>query len=432
MIKQPRIPLLDLILCLSHIIDLISSDLSNHHKRVAYTSYYIAEAYGLPQSERNRILLAGLLHDCGALSLKEKLAVADFEFAYSSTDRHRHGKIGARFFDNVKLLSHIAPLIRSHHIYWNERDDPTIKDGVQIGCHILHLADRVDVLLLDNQQDILLHNKTILGKIKKESGRMFSPELVRIFEQLAQQECFWLDMVSPFIDNILSRKADLRIIDLDLEGLEEVAKLFYQIIDFRSPFTATHSVGVASCAIAISKLFGFSETERRMMGIAGYLHDLGKLAIPAEILEKPGRLTNDEMTLMKRHTYYSYRILEPINGLETISQWAFFHHERLDRSGYPFHLGFDDLSLGSRILAVADIFAALTEERPYRKPMTREDTISILRQDAEANRIDTAIVSMAERNFEQIYNQMSIAQKAATHDYNDFSIAESPDILSPS
>lgn len=420
MIKQPRIPLFDLILCLSKIIDLISSDLTNHHKRVAYMSYFIAEAYGLPQDERNKILLAGLMHDCGALSLRDKMGPLEFEFGFTPKDRYKHCYLGFKFLSNVKMLSNIAPLIRNHHTYWNEKDNPSVAYDIPIGCHILHLADRVDVLLQDKQNDILLHANEIFETILKESGRMFCPELVHIFIQLAKQECFLLDMVSPFIDTVLSRKVDSKIVDLDLDGLEEVSKLFYQLIDFRSRYTATHSASVTACAVAIFKRLGFSETECRMIGIAGYLHDLGKLAIPSEILEKAGALCDDEMSRMKRHTYYSYRILESIQGLETINQWAFFHHERLDGSGYPFHLEAHELSLGSRVLAVADVFAALTEDRPYRKALNRDDSISILQQNAQAKKLDPAIVSMIKINYDDIFSEMHSTKLNVVMDYESF------------
>ena len=98
--------------------------------------------------------------------------------------------------------------------------------------------------------------------------------------------------------------------------------------------------------------------------MAGNFHDLGKLVIPNSILEKPGKLNDEEFALMKQHTYFTYSILTTIGGIQEIAEWAAFHHERLDGNGYPFHLNASKLSTGARIMAVADIVTTLAEDRP--------------------------------------------------------------------
>ena len=125
----------------------------------------------------------------------------------------------------------------------------------------------------------------------------------------------------------------------------------HQIIDFRSAFTASHSIGVAESAQLLSKKLGFNKLEARMMYLAGLLHDIGKLSVPISILEKKGPLNNTEFNVIKKHTYYSYRIMSNIKGIESINQWASFHHEKLDGTGYPFAIKGSNLDLGSRIMA---------------------------------------------------------------------------------
>ena len=130
------------------------------------------------------------------------------------------------------------------------------------------------------------------------------------------------------------------------------------------------------------------------MRIAGLLHDLGKLAIPNEILEKPEKLTEEEYLLIKQHTYYTYRILQGIDNFEKIAQWAAYHHETLDGTGYPFRISEDSLSLGSKILAVADVFTALTEDRPYRESLSEEKVKDIMGKMAKYRRLDKQIIDL--------------------------------------
>ncbi|ATW24581.1 HD-GYP domain-containing protein [Candidatus Formimonas warabiya] len=422
MIKEPRISFFDLIVALSNTMDLINPVMVNHQKRVAYIAYFIAEEMGLSKEERMKVLLAGLLHDCGVLSLEEKISALEFDFGVKTKECDRHSQIGYQFLKDIRLLSHVAPLVRYHHVYWNERRESALSERIPLGSHILHLADRVEVLM-DKHREILGQVKGIIDKITGESGKMFSPDLVDVFNALAKQEWFWLDLFSPFIDSVLAPKLDAQIIELDLEELLDIAKLFYRIIDFRSMFTATHSAGVAASGEAIARFAGFSEKECLMMRIAGFLHDLGKLAIPSEILEKPGPLTTEQVHIMKSHTYYSYRILEKINGMEVINAWASFHHERLDGSGYPFHLKAEALTLGSRILAVADVFTALTETRPYRQALAPKRVIEILQHMAESRHLDPFVVLLLEEKFAEINSARLVAQEEALGVYKGLNIS---------
>lgn len=421
MIKDVGVPLFDLMMSFSHAMDLVSPALVNHQKRVAYMASCLAGALGLSGGERNNILLAGLLHDCGALSLKDKMDALQFEFGFEAQERNRHGQTGYKFLKNNPQLSDVAAIIKYHHVYWSERNDLGRGEIVPLGSHVLHLADRVDVLI-DRQKDVLGQARGIMARISEEAGRMFDPELVKVFKRVALQECFWLDVVSPFLDNVLARKYNPVMFDLDLDGLLEVARFFYQVIDCRSVFTATHSLGVAAAAEALAGYMGFSGRECQMMKIAGYLHDLGKIAVPAEILEKPGKLSEDEFNIMKRHTFYTYRILEPIPGLDTINRWGAFHHERLDGSGYPFRIGGDNLTLGSRIVAVADTFTALMEDRPYRKAMGEEKALSILNRMAADGKLDRMVVKLLTDHFAEINALRLDIQKKGSEDFAELEL----------
>jgi len=133
-----------------------------------------------------------------------------------------------------------------------------------------------------------------------------------------------------------------------------------------------------------------------MVEIAALLHDLGKLGVPDEILEKPGRLNAQETTVMHRHSYDTYRILRHIEGLEEIAEWAGNHHETLLGNGYPFQHQEEKLSLETRVIIVADIFQALAQERPYRSSMKAEDVMQILHEMAADGRIDDKLVAIVD------------------------------------
>lgn len=416
MIKEPQILLFDLVVSLSNAMDLVSPVVVGHHKRVAYIALSIGEELGLPMEQQNELVLAGVLHDSGALSLRDRLSTLQFELE----NPHEHAELGYLLLRRFEPLSNAALLVRYHHVPWNEGDGHEFEGKqVPMGSHLLHLADRLEVLI-SKQQEVLGQVKGIGERIKESSGKMFMPDLVGAFLSLATKEYFWLDIVSTSIDSILSNRVRLATIELGTEGLLSLAKLFSHIIDFRSRFTATHSSGIVASAEALARFAGFSERECQMMRIAGYLHDLGKLAVPTEILEKPAKLTEEEFNVIRSHTFHTYRTLEPIGDLDVINAWASFHHERIDGRGYPFHHKGQDLSLGSRIMAVADVFTAITEDRPYRKGMTSDRALQILRQMAENSALDSHVVSLIGLHFDEINSLRVAAQEASVEEYQKF------------
>lgn len=207
--------------------------------------------------------------------------------------------------------------------------------------------------------------------------------------------------------------------DISLDEMVKLTEFMSRVVDFRSPFTAMHSAGVAATAAALAKRAGMSEDECRQIRIAGYLHDIGKLKIPNEILEKPGKLTDEEFHIMKEHAYFTWLILKDVKGFEQITAWAAFHHEKLNGTGYPFHLLQDELPLGSRIMAVADIFSALTEDRPYRKSMEKEKVMDILTGDARRGLISSGIVEYLISNYDEINQLRAYESKAASRKYRE-------------
>jgi HD-GYP domain-containing protein (c-di-GMP phosphodiesterase class II) len=177
---------------------------------------------------------------------------------------------------------------------------------------------------------------------------------------------------------------------------------------------------VAATAVLLAALLGFSDEERELLHVAGNLHDLGKLAVPAELLEKPGALTETEFEVVQRHPRISEEILSAAPGLERVTAWASQHHERLDGKGYPFALRGEQISLGSRIMAVADVFTALAEDRPYRKGLPQEDVAKIMRDMSKEGKLDGDVVETLLDYFEGMNAVRSQAQAAARRAFDTF------------
>ncbi|HSB33828.1 MAG TPA: HD domain-containing phosphohydrolase [Nitrospirota bacterium] len=418
MSRDSQIRLFDLITCLSDAMDFIDPAVVNHHKQVASIAYRIGLEMGLQSAELKEIVLAGALHDIGAFSLKERRDILSFEME----DPGLHAEKGFALLRFFKPLANIAPLVRFHHVPWNRGSGAEfVGQQVPFACHILHLADRVAVLIYKNRE-VLSQVPAICKKIREETDKMFMPRIVDAFNNLASKEYFWLDIQSPSFQTGLSQRFKQATIGLTSDDMMSFSGLFSRIIDFKSAFTATHSSGVAAVSARLSQLLGFTESECRLMLIAGHLHDLGKLAVPSEIIEKPSGLQENELNVMRHHTYYTYRILETIPRFQVINKWASFHHERLDGSGYPFHLTARNIPRGSQIMAVADVFTAITEDRPYRRGMTRESAAKVLDRMARDSALSREIVAALNEHYEEVNTTRIQAQASASADYESLTV----------
>ncbi|NOZ79905.1 MAG: HD domain-containing protein [Acidobacteria bacterium] len=398
----------NLLLSLSDAIDIASPQIASHQMRTAFLSWKIASAAGLPEGQIEKIYLAALLHDIGALSLEDKIQLhAGFEV----TDVDTHCVLGEALFDLSHLLKPAAGIVRYHHKPWEAWHESIDSPGV-VESQIVYLADTIERSIV--RDTYILHQTDELeSKIASLSGSEIHPDVVGTFFQVSHQEDLWLDLVSPRLYSLLLHHGPFRGVKIDQDDILSMASTFRHIIDFKSRFTATHSTGVAESAAMLSRFFGFTESETTRMTIAGYFHDLGKLAVPNSILEKAGKLTKEEFEIIKQHTYYTYTVLSTIGGLSVIAEWAAFHHEKLDGSGYPFHVGADRIDVGARIMAVADIFTALCEDRPYRKGMGKRQIKDILVSQASKGLLDERIVRILLENLEEITTKVKSEQRVS-------------------
>jgi response regulator RpfG family c-di-GMP phosphodiesterase len=410
------VEMLDMISALSNALDIINPALNEHHKRTCYIASCLAAELALPTKEVSTIFLASILHDIGAIVLADRFKLLNFE----DKSPHAHAELGALLLESFHPFAFFAPLVRFHHVPWENGKGAFFKNqSVPQLSHLIHLADRIAVLVT-RQTPVLKQVKSICEKISSKSGEKFIPEYVNAFLSIAEQEAFWLDIVSHNLDHVIKEKSQLPAIPLDLNGMEELARFFSTIIDTRSHFTANHSSGVSASAMRLAELLNMTSTECHEMRIAGYLHDLGKLAVPETIIEKPGQLNNEERDVIKSHTYHTYSILKEVKGLKKIAIWASFHHETLTGEGYPFHRSAKELPLGSRIMTVADIFTALTEDRPYRKGMEKEKVVAIFSEMVSEGKIDKKATDALINNYDEMNKIRHKAQKEHDTNLKDF------------
>ena len=394
-------------------MDLVSRAVVDHHKRVAFMAMRIGQEIGLARKAIVRLVFAGLLHDAGALSTGDDL----HEFYYDMKDPHAHAETGYRLIAGCSLLAGTAVIIRHHHVPWHYGEGAEFRGRpVALSSHILHLAERVAVLISENDE-ILGQSVMFDLLVSKNRERLFVPDAVDALMSLSSRESFWFDLVSNRVSEQLSQACRHDDVPLEAHQLIEISHIFCQIIDFRSHFTTTHSSAVGICAEALARRMGLEPEKCHSIKLAGFLHDLGKLAIPKSILEKPGRLTDDEFNLIKAHPYHTYNILRGMSCFDGITPWAAFHHERPDGTGYPFHIRKSALPLEACIISVADVFTSLTEKRPYRNPMPLPETLSILRQMVRDEMLDADCVAELHANREEIDGLRRQAQEQTIISY---------------
>ena len=388
-----RMQLKSAVFALSDALDLVGVNDFQHGKRVAMIARETAALIGLPEPRLDNLVFACLLHDLGVSSTAEHQRLA---FNVDCADRDVHCLRAYHLLQPFAHLSRVANAIRYHHTAWADLP-PELSEADALDSNLILMADRVDALLLRHGlDDPLVHNESVHREIDRLAGHTLAPEVVEAFHAAAAKEAFWIALVPRHVQSYL---ADLKLdqwnISIDFPQFRHVARLVSSIVNAKSHFTAAHSLGVAGLSRHLGERMGFGQDSLAEMEIAGLMHDIGKLCVPDEIIEKPGRLTFAEFSMMERHSFETYQILRHVPGLEKIAEWAAFHHEALNGHGYPFRRSAETLSWEARIVAVADVFQALAQTRPYRGPQSLEEISSILEEFVARGVLDPDIVAIA-------------------------------------
>ena len=389
----------------SYALDCVEAELvhiaSRHAKRVAYMSVCLAGEMGFRGDPLQDLAACALLHD-NALTqyIQEELhnTISGSLASASGSQLGIHCSVGEKNIAALPFLTDVKNVILYHH----ETADGHGPFGktwqeVPVFARIVHLCD-----LLDSFCHVPVFTPDIWCKahdfLLKNCGTLIDEECCRAFLRAFSEDHF-LSLGNEDLEKRLWEKVPRTRQDLNFAQVKALADFFAGIVDYKSPFTSSHSIGVAQDACFLSQFMGFSEETCEKMYLAGALHDIGKVAIGNEILEKPGRLTEQEYSVMKHHAAYTYYILSDVHDFEEIRDWAAFHHERLDGTGYPFHKTAAELNTQERIMACVDVYQALTEARPYKEGMPHEKACAILNDMAQKGWIDAKIVSQLDLCF---------------------------------
>jgi HD-GYP domain len=388
-----RVPLNELLLSFSTALDFVEKDLlgttTNHGKRAAYVSSRICRAMGLSEVEIFDMTGCAILHDN---ALTEYLILAR-PFDLRILEQFEiHCLIGERNAKAFPFVGNIDNVILEHHENWNGSGfHGLIGDEIPVRSAALRLADNMDLELAMGDGRPTL-GKDIQEHARKYAGSIYSPEAVETLLENLDDE-FLRNLGDDRIEDALREEMPGLNVELNAGQLLEACELFALIIDAKSPFTKNHSKGVAELTRRVSLQLGIDDERIQELTIAAYLHDLGKLSVPLHLLEKPGPLTSTEFHSMLHHSEVTAQLLGKVRGLDHIARWCETHHEKLNGSGYPYGIRAPKLTFESQIIAVCDIYQALTEDRPYRDSLSQTEAFAILGKMVAQGELNPEIVS---------------------------------------
>ncbi len=369
-------------------LDHIDVRLVDHGHRVAYILYKMLQTDGTYRDmDVREICLIASLHDIGAYKTEEIDNMMQFE----SEEVFDHSVYGYLFLKHMSPLGRWSRIVLYHHLNY-EMYHRLDYEYLNV-ADMIHLADRLD---------IMLQTKGRWAKSEDLAGQRdirFSESTLELFQKADER----YDIAGNIMNG--SYLNELNALEASAEYSEEVLLEFIRMIaysiDFRSETTVSHVVTTVSISMELGKLFGLDRTELEKIQLGAYLHDIGKIATPLGILEKPGALAKEEMGIMRKHIDITHKILK--NRIhEDVVRIACRHHEKTDGSGYPCKLTADQLTLSDRIVAVADLISALTGKRSYKDSFSKETVIGILNQQKDAGKLCSRVIDAAVRNYDII------------------------------
>jgi putative nucleotidyltransferase with HDIG domain len=423
---RPDFRLSEVLAGLSYALDLTEGQRPGHAVRSACIGMRLGDAIGLDSDQQSHLFYALLMKDLGCSSNAARFAVlfgADdhsvkcdlkvtdwtqpidaFRFAARNVAPGQfwlrriwqfialmsRGPAGARDVvltrcergaDIARMLAfpdETVKAIRGLDEHWDGSGQPYSlrSDQIPLLARILGLAQTVEVYFATYGVDAAYE------MANDRRGAWFDPQLVDALVAIRSDVNFWRSLGTDDAEVMLSSmEPPDRMLSANDDRLDRIAEGFALVIDAKSPWTHHHSRGVADVSVAVARAMGYSDVQLRDVRRAALLHDIGKLGVSSLILDKPGRLTDEEFTVMRRHPDGTREILKRTGCFSPIANMAAAHHERLDGSGYNLGLAKSELPLLSRVLCVSDICDALRASRPYRPGLPVERVLDIMRRD---------------------------------------------------
>ncbi len=408
----------ELAIAFSRALDLAEGKDVGHAQRVCYIATQIADKLELAEPSRSGVYFAALLHDIGVTPASADLfraagvdEMAVFGPAPLSVreDSHRgvsvfadreaiddaiesHGPLGADIARKLDLGEEAARAIEHHHERWDGAGYPLgfTGDDIPVEARIVALADAAEVLIAD-ETNALVARRRLSTSIQDYAGSMLDPQMVAALLQLAKADEFWLGMYSEDLAETVNSMRTHIEVRKSRKRMMRFAEVFAELADAKRGHGSQHARLTAAHAESLANAIELDEATTEMLKVGALLLDLGLLGVPARIMSKPDILSVTEMQLMRQHPANSEMILQELPGLEEVAQWIARHHERPDGKGYPDMLDGDEIPVESRILAVADMWAALTSDRPHRAALSAKDARQVL-LNAAGHQLDAELV----------------------------------------
>ena len=388
-----EVTLKQMILIIHRAVNSVDKRLLNHGEQVAYIMMNLLKADGSYSDEEIlEICAISVFHDIGAYKVTEidKLVEVDTRKPID------HAVYGALFIKYFSPLSDLYKIVLTHHFTFKYFEDKHMNVMCKEGL-LLNFADYIDRVYLNKKS----FNK---GDFEDNKGN-YLKEHIDLFVEADRKFDFVSKIVNGTFKDELYSFFETKIITR--EEVISYSKMLAYSIDFRSEATVKHTITVEAISYQIAKICGLDEEKLTRIRIASVLHDIGKIGIPVEVLEKPGKISHEEFEIIKSHAMIGYNILSELN-IDDIRNVATLHHEKLDGSGYPFGLKADQLSTEIRIIAIADIISALIGVRSYKGIFSKEKTINILLDMVNNNEIDVNITNLFINNYDYLIKEAEI------------------------
>ena len=382
-------------------LNCIDEKITNHGDETAYIAYKLGTSLNLDEENLKSIVIAAMFHDIGACKTDDLSNIVTFE----NYNYKNHSIYGYLFFKYFSPLPHMSKSILYHHEDINHLND-TIEENY---ANLIRICDAVSVLKIKcSHYDEF--EKNVMFEIN--DSKKYKQDYINTFIKLNKEESICQKLFDG--SYLIELDAYLNRLSYTQDEVKKYIELLGFSIDFRSENTLTHSLTVSIITKEICSMLNFNEKNKEMCIISALLHDIGKISTPIEILKYPGQLSETDFKIMKGHVSKTREILEYLDH-EKIKNIASNHHEKLNGKGYPRGLTEEMLTLEDRIIAVADIFSALTEKRYYKDPLPKDEVLNILKNCTLKHELDSNIVSLVSNHYDRILNLIEVEISEFNH-----------------
>ena len=358
-----------------------------HSMRVSALCAAMGKKLGYDDDSLTALACCALFHD-NALT---EYHLSERDHVLQKKNMILHCKKGQSNVSRLPFKKSIDGFILYHHELGSGQGPFRKREGeYPFEAAILAAADSVDVtyrLQFLPPKELAGFREIISSKAETFSTRAAIDLMLEILDS-DMLESLRDENIAQTLNNSLPRWE----LDISESSVISIAGFIAHVIDYKSQFTRKHTSQIANRAWLMGARYGYSQTERAALYLAAALHDIGKMATPIEVLEKPGRLDEKEFQIIKEHVRNSHDWLCEIPDFDLIRRWAADHHEKLDGTGYAFGKQGDELDFNARLIACLDIYQAVSEARPYHEARTHAETMPVLYNMAAKGYIDSGIV----------------------------------------